>query len=82
MKREKLEQSGNLALKHLRKASLEKGHPFMINSDKLPFDECYLEFPDGSIQLVTISRSKQDFKVVRQLSVKEQNSLRKTLQLA
>ena len=82
MKRKKLEQSGILALQLLRKTNLEQGHPFMINSDKLPIDECYLEFPDGSIQLVSISRSKQDFTVVRQLSVKEQISIRKTLQLA
>ena len=64
MKRKKLEQSGMLALQLLSKAHFEEGHPFMINADKLPADQCYLEFPDGTIQLVTISRRKQDFEVV------------------
>ena len=82
MKRKKLEQSGMLALQLLRKTNLEEGHPFMINSDKLPIDQCYLEFPDGTIQLVTICRRQQDFEVVRELSAKEQTSLRKMLQLA
>ena len=53
-----------LALQLLSKAHFEEGHPFMINADKLPADQCYLEFPDGTIQLVTISRRKQDFEVV------------------
>jgi hypothetical protein len=82
MKRKELEQSGLLALQLLRKNKLEQGHPFMINSDKLPLGQCYLELPDSTIQLVTISHNKHDFKVVRALSVKEQASLRKMLQLA
>ena len=82
MKRKQLEQSGLLALQLLRKNKLEKGHPFMINSGKLPVDQCYLEFPDGRIQLVTLCRTRMDFEIVRELSAKEQTTLRKTLQLA
>jgi hypothetical protein len=82
MKRKKLEQSGLLALQHLRRDKLKNGHPFMINSSKLPVGQCYLEFPDGTIQIVTLSRTKKDFEVVRELSIEEQTSIRNMLQLA
>ncbi len=82
MKRKQLEQSGLMALQLLRKSKLEQGHPFMINSGKLPLGQCYLEFPNGTIQLVTLTPAKMDFEVIRELSSKEQSSLRKALQLA
>ncbi len=77
--RKKYEDIGQLALRELRKSKLGAGHPFMINSFKLPSDQCYFEYPDGSFQLVTICRIESDFKVVRTLSKKEQNALRKLL---
>jgi hypothetical protein len=82
MKREKLEQSGLFAIRLLRKTKLEQGHPFMINSPALPEDQCYLELPSGIIQLVRLNRSKKDFEVVRELSPKEQSSIKKMLQIA
>ena len=82
MKRKKLEQSGLLAIQLLRKNKLEQGHPFMINSVKLPVDQCYLEFPNGNIQIVTICHTRKDFKVVKELSAREQTSIRKMLRLA
>lgn len=82
MKRKKLEQSGLLAIQLLRRNKLKHGHPFMINSHKLPDDQCYLEYPDGSIQLVTMCRSKKDFEVIRELSTEEQTSIRNMLQPA
>jgi hypothetical protein len=82
MKRKKLEQSGLLAIQLLRKNKLKHGHSFMINSNKLPDDQCYLEHPDGSMQVVTMSRSKKDFEVIRELSKEEQSSIRKMLQSA
>jgi hypothetical protein len=81
MKRKEQERRGLLALKHLRKNNLEQGHPFMINTPSLPLDQCYFEFPDGSIQIVTICRTGEDFEIVRELSVEEQSELRKTFQL-
>ena len=67
-----LERSGNDAVKQLRKAKHDKGFPFMINSKKLPANQCYLEYPDGSIMLVTITSSTdRDFTIVRQLSPTE-----------
>jgi hypothetical protein len=79
MKRRKLEQSGLLALQLLRKSKLKHGHPFMINSVELPEDQCYLEYPDGSFQVVTMCNNRKDFKVVRDVSAKEQTSIKKIL---
>jgi hypothetical protein len=52
----------------------------MINSPALPEDQCYLELPSGIIQLVKINISNKDFEVVKELSPKEQSSIRKALQ--
>ena len=82
MKRKKLEKSGLLAIQILRRNKLAHGHPFMINSYKLPEDQCYLEYPNGSIQVVTICRNKKDFEVIRELSIEEQISIRNMLQPA
>jgi hypothetical protein len=73
---EEIEQKGTAAVKRLRIKKLERGHPFMINSKDLPGNQCYLEYPNGSIALVTISKSSKDFTVLRTLSLDEQNSLR------
>ena len=81
MKRKQLEQSALLAIQLLRKNKLEKGHPFMINTDELPLGQCYLEYPDGSIKIVTIDRKIYDFKIISVLSVEENNSLRRKLKL-
>jgi len=53
------------------------GLPFMINSHLLPSDQCYLEYPDGIIKIVTIDRSINDFKVISELSSEESILLRK-----
>lgn len=82
MKGKKLERSGLLAIQLLRKTKLKQGHPFMINSSTLPVDQCYLEFPDGTIQLVTLNRKKKDFEIVRDLSAEEQTSIKKCFSLA
>lgn len=82
MKRKMFEFSGILAIQILRKEKLQKGHTFMINSSKLPEGQCYIEHPDGLIELVTLSRSQKDFETVRVLSKNESASLLKSLQLA
>lgn len=53
----------------------------MINSNDLPKTLCYLEFPDGKIQLVTLSTDRRDFTVVRELSKTESTLLRKKYNL-
>jgi hypothetical protein len=77
-----LEFSGLLAIQILRKEKLNSGHPFMINSSSLPDGQCYLEYPDGTIQLVKLSRSNTDFELVRLLSNVESKTLLKSLNLA
>ena len=77
--RKRVEDIGRLALRELRKSKLSAGHPFMINSPKLPRDQCYLEFPDGTFQVITICRIENDFKVVRNVSKNEQSALKQLL---
>ena len=81
MKRKMFEFSGLLAIQILRKEKLNSGNTFMINSGSLPEGQCYLEHPDGTIELVTLSRSKSDFETVRKLSNHESLSLLKSLHL-
>jgi len=73
---QEIERTGTEAVKRLRMRKLQNGHPFMINSKDLPGNQCYLEYPDGSIALVTIVKSAKDFTVIRTLSPSEQNNLR------
>lgn len=79
---QKLEQTGSNAVKMLRINKLRKGMPFMINAKELPGNQCYLEFPDGKILLVTISSAGSDFTVLRELSSIENADIRKKYHLA
>jgi hypothetical protein len=81
MKLKQLEKSGILAVKLLRRTKLNLGHPFMINTNALPTDQCYLEYPNGSITLVTISRKNNDFKIIEKLTPQQCDSLRKKYKL-
>ena len=74
---QEIEQIGNDAVKKLRLQKLRKGHPFMINSNDLPTDQCYLEFPEGSIKLVQLKNSAKDFTVLRTLSADEEQKIRR-----
>lgn len=44
-----IEKKGTEAVKRLRIQKLEKGLPFIINSKELPSNQCYLEYPGGTI---------------------------------
>lgn len=81
MKTTALEKRGLQAIRLLRKSKLNRGLPFMINSRLLPTNQCYLEQPDGSIQLVSLSRNKNDFEVLKELDPEEGNKLRKRYKL-
>ena len=72
-----IEQIGSEAVKKLRLQKLRNGNPFMINSKELPTDQCYLEFPDGSIKLVQLKNSAKDFTVLRTLSADEEQKIRR-----
>jgi len=82
MNRKKLERDAYLAIMELRRSKLKMGFPFMINTDELPLGQCYLEYPDGSIKIVTVDRNINDFKIVSELSFEENNSLRRKLKLS
>jgi len=74
-----IEKIGGQAVRELRVQKLKSGHPFMINSKDLPSNQCYLEFPDGSIQLVYLENAAREFTVIRTLSIDEAESIRNRL---
>lgn len=78
---EALEDIATKAVHRLRAETLKSGQPFMINEKKLPSNQCYLEFPDHSIQLVTFLQEKNDFVTVRKLRTRDRDRLRKRLGL-
>jgi hypothetical protein len=72
-----IEKIGNEAVQELRLQKFRNGHPFMINSKELKSNQCYLEYPDGTIQLVFLKNAAREFTVIRTLSLREAESLRK-----
>jgi hypothetical protein len=76
LKLKEIEQKGTEAVRKLRRQKLQNGLPFMINSKELLSTQCYLEYPNGVIRLVTFTRAARDFDIIRELSLLEANSLR------
>ncbi|WP_026764033.1 hypothetical protein [Sediminibacterium salmoneum] len=70
-------KKGTNAVKKLRENKLRSGLPFMINVKELSTNQCYLEYPNGSIKLITVVHSSRDIDVVRELSKTEATHLRK-----
>jgi hypothetical protein len=81
MRYKELENSGIEAVQMLRKTKLALGFPFMINSYLLPSDQCFLEYPDGSIKIVSISKIENDFKVIEVLDKEKNETIRKKYRL-
>jgi len=71
-----LEKIGTDAVLRLRKSKLSTGKPFMINSKNLPSKQSYLEYPDGSIKIVTVAADAHSFEIIRTLSDDEAESIR------
>jgi hypothetical protein len=69
-------KKGTTSVKKLRELKLRSGLPFMINVKELSTDQCYLEYPDGSIKLISIVHSATDMNVVRELTAIEATQLR------
>lgn len=67
---------GTDAVRELRLEKLRNGLPFMIDSDDLENNQCYLEFPDGAIKLVSLTTGAREFITVRTLSINEARVLR------
>ena len=68
-----------IVVKKLREQKLRAGLPFMINVKELASNQCYLEYPNGSIKLVSIVSSSRDINIVSELNTFEANNLRKRL---
>lgn len=75
------ERSAARAIKLLRKKKLSQGLPFMINSHLLPYDQCYMEYPNGSIEIVKANSEGSNFKVIETLDHISTELLRRTLKL-
>lgn len=69
-------KTGTDAVKELRKQKLKKGLPFMINVKELSSNQCYLEYPDGTIKLITVVPVSNDITVVRELTTFEASVIR------
>jgi hypothetical protein len=70
-------KKGTNAVKKLREYKLRKGLPFMINVKELSTNQCYLEYPNGSIKLITVVHSTRDIDVIRELTSTEATHLRR-----
>ncbi len=79
---QELEKLGTNAVKKLRFSKFDKGLPFMINSQELPSNQCYLEYANGKIILVGITGTVRDFTIIRELSDEEVDSIRRKFSLA
>ena len=73
---EVLENIGTAAVMELRKKKLASGKPFMINSNDLPSKQSYMEYPDGTISVVTVAPNERSFITIRTLSVAEAQTVR------
>jgi hypothetical protein len=67
---------GTNAVKKLREQKLRSGLPFMINVEELSSNQCYLEYPNGTIKLINVAPASRDIDVIRELSPAEANLLR------
>ncbi|HZV71141.1 MAG TPA: hypothetical protein VFG10_16420 [Saprospiraceae bacterium] len=72
-----LSKKGTDAVKKLRELKLRNGLPFMINARELPTNQCYLEYPNGSIKLITVIHSRLDMDVIHELTSTEADHLRR-----
>ena len=76
-----LEKIRSEAVMRLRVKKLAAGKPFMINSNKLPRKQNYLEFPDRSIKLVTVAHDSHSFIILKELSRSHAQAVRQRYNL-
>lgn len=72
----------SIVVKKLREQKLRSGLPFMINTQGLDANQCYLEYPNGTIKLVSVVPSTRNIDVVRELNSTDANNLRKRLKFS
>jgi len=68
-------------VRRLRRKKLESGQPFLIWSNKLPKNQSYLEYPDQSIKIVTVSSNLKSFTIVRELTNVQAQQIRREFNL-
>ncbi|MEX8548300.1 MAG: hypothetical protein V5804_11920 [Mucilaginibacter sp.] len=78
---EELNAIGSTVVRRLRKKKLESGKPFLIWSSELPKNQSYLEYPDRSIKVVTMSPDLKSFHLVRELTKGQVDIIRSRLNL-
>ena len=78
---EELNAIGSTAVRQLRKKKLENGKPFLFWSNELPKNQSYLEYPDRSIKIVTVSSDFKSFHLVSELTENQINIIRGKLNL-
>ncbi len=78
---EELKTISGTVVRRLRRQKLDNGKPFLIWSDKLPKNQSYLEYPDHSIKIVTVSPDLMSFTVVEELTNIQAQVLRNELNL-
>lgn len=75
-------RKGTNAVRKLREQKLRAGLPFMINAKELATNQCYLEYPDGAIKLITVRHASRSVEVNRELSKSEAIQVRKQFDFA
>ena len=78
---EVLENIGTAAVMQLRRDKLAAGKSFMINAPNLPAKQSYMEYPDGSINIVTIAPDERSFIMVRKLTDTQAKAVRNRFNL-
>ena len=80
MKIKEISSSKNsIVVRKLREQKLRDGLPFMINVKELSSNQCYIEYPDGIIKLVSVISSTKEICVEKVLNSADANKLRKRL---
>jgi hypothetical protein len=77
----RVHKSGLEAVRLLRKKKHRQGLPFMINSNTLETNQCYLEYPDGSMKIVEANSKKTDFVIIEDVDPQFAIFLKKKLKL-
>ncbi|SFD63343.1 hypothetical protein SAMN05518672_102709 [Chitinophaga sp. CF118] len=71
-----IEKKAQVAVSKLRKETLQKGEPFMIYNKTLPKGKYYMEYPDGEMKVVTVSRQLNDFVVEEDVKPRQADLIR------
>lgn len=74
-----IEKKAQIAVRKLREKTLSQGNPFMIYHKNLPKGKYYMEYPDGKMKIVSVSRKENDFVVESELSQQQADLIRKRL---